>query len=262
MKYKIISMDFDGTVLTSEKVITDRTKKVLNEYRNKECLIAGITARNLSSVKNVCDVNIFDYLILNNGSCIYDVKNKDEITVSKIEDDTVKKITNYFNNKVEKIEYCSINRYYELKNDKKIEKDFWVSINDISEIKEDIDKINIYYKDNNEEKFIEYLQNNFKDIKFVKMVNSKDDKFGNWFTLNAKGTDKLETLKKLCMKLDVSLNDVIFFGDGANDLSVIGNVGLGVAMENAIDTVKELAKAHTLSNNNDGVAEFLEKMIN
>lgn len=76
-----------------------------------------------------------------------------------------------------------------------------------------------------------------------------------------KGTNKLETLKKLCLKLDIDINEVIFFGDGGNDLSIISNVGLGVAMENALEEVKNKAKKITLSNDEDGIAYFLEKRL-
>ncbi len=71
MNYKIISMDFDGTLLTSDKKVTDKTKQVLLKYKNENYIIIGATARNLASASNVCDINMFDYLILNNGSYIY-----------------------------------------------------------------------------------------------------------------------------------------------------------------------------------------------
>ena len=79
MNYKIISMDFDGTLLTSDKQVTEETRKTLMELKEKSYIIIGITARILPSVKNVCDINMFDYLILNNGNSLYDVKNKKEL---------------------------------------------------------------------------------------------------------------------------------------------------------------------------------------
>ena len=67
---RIVSMDFDGTLLTSNKKISDRTRKCLIEFKNKSYFIIGVTARNLLSVKNILDVSLFDYIILNNGSLI------------------------------------------------------------------------------------------------------------------------------------------------------------------------------------------------
>ena len=51
------------------------------------------------------------------------------------------------------------------------------------------------------------------------------------------------------------------FGDGYNDLSMIEYAGLGVAMANAVDGVKERANVVTLSNDEDGIAYMLSKYI-
>ena len=72
-------MDFDGTLLTSDKQVTEKTRQTLIELKEKDYIIIGITARILPSVKNVCDISMFDYLILNNGNSLYDVKNKKDI---------------------------------------------------------------------------------------------------------------------------------------------------------------------------------------
>ena len=58
--------------MTSDKKITDRTRNGLLELKNKSYIIVGVTARNLQSVKNILDVNLFDYIILNNGLDIFE----------------------------------------------------------------------------------------------------------------------------------------------------------------------------------------------
>ena len=58
----------------------------------------------------------------------------------------------------------------------------------------------------------------------------------------------------------VSIDEVIFFGDSTNDLPLISKVGLGVAMGNALEEVKDQAKEITLSNDKNGIARFLEKL--
>ncbi len=61
---------------------------------------------------------------------------------------------------------------------------------------------------------------------------------------------------------NISLDEMIFFGDGLNDLEVISEVGLGVAMGNALDEIKDKSKEVTDSNNNDGIVKFLDKKLN
>ncbi len=260
MNYKIISMDFDGTLLTSDKKVTDKTKKVLLKFKNDNYIIIGVTARNLASVRNVCDINMFNHLILNNGSYIYDVENKKEVNINNIQRKIAIEITNYFKDVAELIDYCSLNKYYIYKRNFQPNNDFLVPVNGIGEINETIGRINIFLKDGSRIiTYKEYIEKTFDDIDVVVMSDT-DNNSRKWLTLNPKGINKLETLKGLCKKMNININKVIFFGDGANDLSIISQVGLGIAMENALDEVKKQAKEITLSNDNDGIAYFLENI--
>ena len=73
--------------------------------------------------------------------------------------------------------------------------------------------------------------------------------------------DKGEGLKRLCEGLRIPLDDVVAFGDGDNDIEFCQMAGLGVAMSNARDTLKEVACRITeRSHEDDGVAHALEQM--
>ena len=259
MDYKIISMDFDGTLLTSDKKITDKTRKTLLEYKNNNYIIVGVTSRILSSVKDVCDLNMFNYLILNNGAYIYDVKTRDIIKSYYIDREIVLDITNHFKDVAEEIDYCTLNKYYIYK--KKIEKklDFLVQTNNIDEVNEPIGKINIFIKDNIN-KYKEYIENTFENIDVIYMSDTNNNNNKKWLVLSPKGINKLETLKLLCKKVGVSIKETMFFGDSTNDLEIICGAGLGVAMGNALEEIKEHAKDITLSNDNDGIAYYLENL--
>ena len=74
--------------------------------------------------------------------------------------------------------------------------------------------------------------------------------------------DKKVTLSHLGDELGISLDEMIFFGDGLNDLEVLEGVGLGVGMGNALDEVLDKVDAVTDTNNCDGIAKFLVKMKN
>lgn len=71
-----------------------------------------------------------------------------------------------------------------------------------------------------------------------------------------------KTAIELLLKLEypsIGLENVIAFGDNYNDIEMLQSVGVGVAMQNAIDSVLAVAKKKTLSNKEDGVAVFLEQ---
>lgn len=73
------------------------------------------------------------------------------------------------------------------------------------------------------------------------------------------GANKGKTLFVLAKELKIKPENILAIGDGANDEEMIRMAGIGVAMENASDVVKEVAQYITSSNDDDGVAQALEK---
>ena len=73
-----------------------------------------------------------------------------------------------------------------------------------------------------------------------------------------KGIDKAQSLRRLLAKINLTPADMIAFGDGYNDLSMLKLAGMGVAMANAAPEVRADADYITLSNEEDGVAAALE----
>ena len=74
-----------------------------------------------------------------------------------------------------------------------------------------------------------------------------------------KGIDKAQSLTRLLKVLNLTPEDMMAFGDGYNDISMLKLAGRGVAMANAVDEVKAAAKCTTRSNEEDGVAAAIEK---
>lgn len=263
MQYKVISMDFDGTLLTNNKTITERTRKLLFKLKSENYIIVGVTARNFSSVKKVCDLDMFNYIIMNNGSYIYDVEAKKGEYVKTIDKEVAKEITDYFKDIATGIDYISIEKYYMFRNKGMIDpRDFVVKVNDFQEVNDFVSRINIMASTNEEvEEYKKHIDSNFQNVKCIIMQDTDDGINKKWIALNPKGVNKYTTMQKLCEKLEINIADVIFFGDSSNDVEMIENVGLGVAMENALPQVKEKADKVTLTNDEEGIAEFLENLI-
>ena len=96
---KLIGTDFDGTLLDDNKKVPEENIKAFQKAKEQGIKIVGVTGRTLESVKNVIDISIFDYLILNNGSNIYDVVNEKTIYDNSISFETAKKILCFFKKK-------------------------------------------------------------------------------------------------------------------------------------------------------------------
>ncbi|SFK77107.1 hypothetical protein SAMN03159341_101503 [Paenibacillus sp. 1_12] len=79
--------------------------------------------------------------------------------------------------------------------------------------------------------------------------------------LNPLGVNKASGVRQVCELLGYDMSQVIAMGDSLNDISMIREAGLGVAMGNAQDEVKALADVTTLSNEEHGVARIIEQYI-
>ncbi len=75
------------------------------------------------------------------------------------------------------------------------------------------------------------------------------------------GLSKAVGLERVCASFDIPAKNVIAFGDEDNDIEMLQFAGTGVAMSNAIPQLKEVANTITLSNEEDGIAHFLEKHV-
>jgi hypothetical protein len=76
-----------------------------------------------------------------------------------------------------------------------------------------------------------------------------------------KSANKWSALQHLARQWGVPERRIAAIGDEVNDIPMIANAGLGIAMGNAIPAVKAVAKAHTGDNRSDGVAEAIERLL-
>ena len=75
----------------------------------------------------------------------------------------------------------------------------------------------------------------------------------------ATGIDKARSMERLAKHMRIDRNQIIAFGDGYNDLTMIEYAGVGIAMGNAVDELKKKADGITASNDEDGIALALEE---
>jgi HAD superfamily hydrolase (TIGR01484 family) len=72
---------------------------------------------------------------------------------------------------------------------------------------------------------------------------------------------KLNALNAVKNVLNIELSEIAVFGDDYSDISIIKNGGVGVAVANAIDEVKAVADYICGTNDNDGVAKWIEEHL-
>ena len=89
------------------------------------------------------------------------------------------------------------------------------------------------------------------------VTSSKD----NFLELMEPGINKWEAVKSVAASYGITPAEIMCIGDSNNDVKMIANAGIGVAVGNAKDSVKDHAKIVTASNDNDGVALVIESIL-
>ena len=84
---------------------------------------------------------------------------------------------------------------------------------------------------------------------------------GYWYKFTRKDVTKENAILVMCEKCNISINDITSFGDDLADIGMLKMTGKGIAMGNALDEVKEIADIVIGSNDDDGIAEYIEKNI-
>ena len=82
---------------------------------------------------------------------------------------------------------------------------------------------------------------------------------GDWYKFTKSGITKEKAILAVCGECQVDVSDIVAFGDDYADIGMLKMCGIGVAMGNAIQEVKDIADDITFSNEEDGVAAWLKK---
>lgn len=106
----------------------------------------------------------------------------------------------------------------------------------------------------------EYLQAHYKEME-APFKDTLSCMFTGpfYFEFTAQGIDKAKALDTTLIPMGYQKDEMIAFGDGHNDASMVKYAGIGVAMANAVDDLKAIADEVTLSNEEDGIAVSLYK---
>ena len=84
---------------------------------------------------------------------------------------------------------------------------------------------------------------------------------GDWYKFTKSGITKEKAILAVCEACNAAVSETVAFGDDFADIGMLEICGIGVAMGNAIQEVKDIADDIALSNEEDGVAAYLEKWI-
>lgn len=261
---KIICLDIDGTIRNSKGIIEEPTKIAIKKCRDLGIIIVLCTGRSYKYAKRVAsEIENEDFIISSNGAEVVSIKDDYAIYENTIDRKSVEDLYEYckkyqlnFLLNTIKEDYQTIEESYNRK-----------TITNLDDIKDSINQIVItsYNK-----KAMFNVANEFMKKTFNLNITSYSPNLTNpelpltkdyYFDINNCNSSKANGIKILLEYLKLNFDSILAIGDGLNDLEMIKEAGVGVAMGNGEQKLKDNADIITDTNDDYGVVNILNKII-
>ena len=268
MKYKLLVLDVDGTLLTDEGQISKRTLASLHKAQQMGVVIVLASGRPLHGLWPLAEKLDLDkyggYILAYNGAQIIETKTQEEILSQTIE----KEIFPFLEKEANKhgVAIFTYSKDKVLTND--ASNPYIVREARINGMEIEAFKPLAPHIDFNPHKSILVNADIDEIVQLEEEFKMRLDGVMNVFRTEPyflevvpELIDKSNALGVLLETLGLSTKEVLAIGNGVADYAMIQMAGLGVAMGNAIDSVKRCADVVTASNNEDGIAQTVEEYI-
>lgn len=280
---KLVASDLDGTIIGRDNNIVENNFKAINDINNKNIDFVICTGKTYPIIKGMCSKFNASYGIFGNGNQIINLRTGEEIYKKLLTDTEINSCINiarahnlhihiYTDNEIvtEELKYMDL-RNYKLQQDKYYDTSLGVNIVDdikqyLKEHSANVCKL-IISSDNDLSKIkSEILEKEDVSITTIKKYGEYKDTVINkeyeYLDITPKNINKDTALNFLKDYLNIENNEIMAIGDNLNDLDMVKNSGVGIAVANAYDELKQVAK-YTTNNTveNGGFAEAVYKFI-
>ncbi len=257
--FKYYVFDLDGTLLNSKKNIGLKTLKVLEDIKDKIVLCTGRHWEEVVGYIDLLNLGKKNYIIYEDGFYLSYASGEEICRSEAFESKEVERIID----SIESNRYCVFRECVDYLIEKNIILRLWRMMRNKSSrlyITRSIKKV----KRNNMQNFIKINIPNVNANKLKELESKYTLHYlsnGDLDILKAQ-CNKFSAIKNLCECTNTSLDEVLYFGDSINDVECFENLRYTIAMGNAEKIIKNMAYKVTNTNDNDGVAEFLNHDIN
>lgn len=273
MSYKLVCIDMDGTLLNSKREISERTKAALKKADALGVHIVISTGRIYSNAAFYSDLlGVKSPVIASNGAFVREKDNDKVIYKCAIESNTGINIINlceklniranfftpYGSYGNSKLFYFIMKRYIQNEAKEPISTKLMVSFGKLREYfannEGNVIKFEVVHRDPEKIKLLREALTEIEDIE-ISWSSRRN------IEITKKGVSKGHAVKQLAQYYNITREEIIAIGDSENDITMLEYAGLGVAMGNALDRVKQKADYVTDTNDYDGVAKVIEKYV-
>ncbi len=276
MNKKLFVFDIDGTILDSNDQILPSTYKIVEKLQNDGHVVALATGRLLNQTIDIAKkLKIKKHIICLTGVNYYNIETAQLTIEGTVPHAVINEMIELAKSTKRQLYlktpgkgyrfYFGTNVLTDIKDG-----DFWLggaSRNprylDWEEYKTKIDYNTVCQCSIKAEKIIinEHYRKLKEDLEINKKLAHILTTSKVYLEANPFGISKYSTIKKVQKMENINDEDVYCFGDSGNDMEMLSSVEHGVAMGNALEKVKNIAKYITDSNNDDGVSNFILKYV-
>ncbi|HEN7400536.1 TPA: HAD-IIB family hydrolase [Streptococcus agalactiae] len=273
MAIKAVFFDIDGTLLNDRKNVQKSTIKAIRNLKDQGILVGLATGRGPSFVQPFLENLGLDFAVTYNGQYIY--SRSEIIYTNQLSKTTVYRLIRYAGARIREISLGTasgllgsgiiglgtsrlgqiVSSLVPRKWAKAIERSFKHFIRRIKP--QNIDSLMVILREPIYQVVLvategesERIQKQFPRVKLTRSSPYSMD-------VISEGQSKVKGIERVGQCYGFDLSEVIAFGDSDNDIEMLSQVGIGVAMGNASQQVKENARYTTADNNDDGISKAL-----
>lgn len=267
---KLIALDIDGTLVTSDYRFLDSTYQALKKCHEKGIEIVLASGRSFIEMGEFFEKMPFiDYVICGNGSSVFKVKTQEKLHDQAIDYKLIVDLAHKVNHLDYMIEFYDEGLVYSQNQDYDTLLKFGLEkfydylkgtrneVDDVIDLlvqnNRKVEKANFNFKNKDDQKLAFEIANNFD-------FNATSS-FHHNIEVSHKDAHKGNGVLFLSKYLNIDLDEMMAFGDGLNDVEMVDFVKYGIAMGNAVEALKEKAYEITLTNDEGGIAHMIDKYI-
>ncbi|AUI71055.1 sugar-phosphatase [Companilactobacillus alimentarius] len=251
MDYKLIAIDMDGTLLTDKKKITAENKTAISQALKKGIKVVLNSGRSYDGIIDSCKelgISGPDQYIIEFGGNIIESLDKKVIYRKVLDNSTCEKIS--YNLETKKIKHVLIDTNGAIYNSYQD----WMEKRMLNP-KLGIVKFLMHTHKHKLQNLATELHKMYDDEFFIVITSPQD------VELFPKDVNKGYALERLAKHLKINLKQTLAIGDLDNDIPMLKIAGMGVAMDNSPQKIKDVSDDTTIDNNHSGVAQAIKKYI-
>lgn len=272
-RMKLIAFDLDGTLLKDNKELTARTLDALRKASEAGIHLVPTTGRLYDGVpEEIRTLSFIRYVIGANGAEVYDAWEKKTLHRAEMDRGEIQRFFDAAENAAAIIGCYKGGKAYMGKKDMEMMEAYspgqvlfrmmrriYIPVADLREYLlesgETVQKLMLFFADLEERRrVLEEMKTSLSDLSVSSSVI-------NNIEVNAKEANKGAALRFLREYLNIEPEATAAFGDGSNDVTMLLEAGVGFAMENACAEAKEASDRMALSNEQEGVAREIERLL-